>query len=56
MVLVFNVENVDTTYADLIERGAQSVAGPQDRPAWGVRSAHISDPDGQIIEIYSKLG
>lgn len=55
-VLVFEVENVDTAYTDLVERGAQSVAKPQDRAAWGVRSGHLSDPDGQIIEIYSKLG
>jgi catechol 2,3-dioxygenase-like lactoylglutathione lyase family enzyme len=54
-VLVFRVNNVDTAYADFVERGATAVAGPQDRPAWQVRSAHLSDPDGYLIEIYSSL-
>lgn len=54
-VLVFRVDDVDTTYADFVGRGATVVAGPQDRPAWRVRSAHLSDPDGYLIEIYSQL-
>jgi predicted enzyme related to lactoylglutathione lyase len=54
-VLVFRVDDVDAAYADFVERGASAVAGPQDRPAWGVRSAHLSDPDGSLIELYSQL-
>jgi len=56
IAITFNVDDVDATYAELVERGATSVAGLQDRPEWaGVRTAHLSDPDGYIIEIYSKL-
>ncbi|MDQ6662151.1 MAG: VOC family protein, partial [Chloroflexota bacterium] len=54
-VLVFRVDDVDTAYAEFVERGAIAVAGPQDRPAWQARSAHLSDPDGYLIEIYSQL-
>ena len=54
-VLVFQVDDVDAAYAELVEHGATSVMGPQDRAAWGVRSAHLSDPDGHIVEIYSQL-
>ena len=54
-VLDFRVEDVDAAYADFVRRGATAVAGPQDRPAWGVRSAHLSDPDGYIVELYSQL-
>jgi catechol 2,3-dioxygenase-like lactoylglutathione lyase family enzyme len=54
-VLVFRVDDVDTAYADFVKRGATAIAGPQDRPAWQVRSAHLSDPDGYLIEIYSPL-
>lgn len=55
MYLSFPVDNVDTTYAELLERGARSIAQPQDRPEQQSRLAHISDPDGHIIEIYSPL-
>ena len=54
-VLVFRVDDVDAAYARFVERGARAVAGPQDRPAWGVRSAHLSDPDGYLVEIYNQL-
>ena len=54
-VLDFRVEDVDAAYADFVKRGATAVAGPQDRPAWGVRSAHLSDPNGYIVELYSQL-
>jgi lactoylglutathione lyase len=54
-VFVFRVDDVDTTYTDLVQRGATAVAGPQDRSAWQARTAHISDPDGHLVEIYSPL-
>ena len=54
-VIVFRVDDVDATYADLVKRGASAVAGPQDRPAWQARTAHLSDPDGYLVEIYSQL-
>ncbi len=54
-VLDFEVDDVDATYADLVERGATPVAAPEDRPAWGARTANLADPDGHHFEIYSKL-
>ncbi len=54
-VIVFRVDDVDATYADLVKRGAKSVATPVDRPVWQARTAHFSDPDGYLVEIYSQL-
>lgn len=54
-VLTFKVDNVDTTYAELVARGATSVTSPQDRPEWGARTAHLSGPEGHLIEIYAML-
>ncbi|GLV56377.1 hypothetical protein KDH_32180 [Dictyobacter sp. S3.2.2.5] len=54
-VLNFKVEDVDATYAELLQRGANAISRPQDRPAWQARTAHFSDPDGHILEIYSPL-
>lgn len=55
-VLNFRVEDVDATYAELLKQGANAISRPQDRPAWQARTAHFSDPDGHILEIYSPLG
>jgi catechol 2,3-dioxygenase-like lactoylglutathione lyase family enzyme len=54
-VIVFRVDDVDATYADLVKRGAKAVADPVDRPLWQARTAHFSDPDGYLVEIYSQL-
>jgi lactoylglutathione lyase len=54
-VLVFRVDDVDAAYADLVARGATSVAGPKDWSSVGVRNAHLSDPDGYLVELYNQL-
>jgi len=54
-VIVFSVDDVDACYAELVARGATSVAGPRDHVEWGARSAQISDPDGYLVEVYSQL-
>jgi lactoylglutathione lyase len=51
VALVFHVGDVDTALADLRERGAPVAAEPQDRPDWGLRVAHLRDPDGNLIEL-----
>ena len=55
-VLDFQVDDVDATYAQLIERGAASVCQPTNRPEWGnVRAAQLADPEGNIVEIYAAI-
>ena len=45
-------ENVDREYERIIQQGGQSVYGPRNEP-WKMRSAMITDPDGNLIEIAS---
>jgi lactoylglutathione lyase len=54
-VIVFRVDDVDATYDDLVKRGVKAIAEPVDRPVWQARTAHFSDPDGYLVEIYSPL-
>jgi lactoylglutathione lyase len=55
VVIVVRVDDVDSTYAELIAQGASAVSAPLDRPVWRARTAHIADPDGHVIEIYTSL-
>jgi catechol 2,3-dioxygenase-like lactoylglutathione lyase family enzyme len=55
VVLDFRVEDVDAAYTELIAQGATSVAPPLDRPLWRARTAHIADPDGHVVELYTAL-
>lgn len=45
-------ENVDKEYERIIKQGGKSVYGPRNEP-WKMRSAMITDPDGNLIEIAS---
>ncbi len=55
-LLNVEVDDVDAAYALLAGRGLEPAAAPADRPAWGVRVAYFADPDGNLIELYKKLG
>ncbi|MFC0038522.1 VOC family protein [Actinomadura rayongensis] len=54
-MLVFRVDDVDAAAGRLSALGAQVVAAAQDRPAWGatLRTAHLRDPEGNLIELQS---
>ena len=54
--VVFKVDDVDATFAELVERGATPLAQPQDRQQWFCRSAHLAASDGYVIEIFKTLG
>jgi lactoylglutathione lyase len=55
VALVFRVGDVDAALAEIRERGAPVIAEPQDRPDWGLRVAHVRDPDGNLIELYHDI-
>jgi lactoylglutathione lyase len=54
-MLIIGVEDVDATTARLEALGVQFVLGPQNYPAWGMRSAYLRDPDGNLIELTGDL-
>ncbi len=45
-------ENVDKTFANMVNKGARPVYAPRNEP-WKMRSAALADPDGNMIEIAS---
>ncbi|HLK57369.1 MAG TPA: VOC family protein [Chthonomonadaceae bacterium] len=53
--LIFGVESVDATVAELQAHGVTFITEPQDRAAWGIRTAHFRDPDGNLLEINSPI-
>jgi lactoylglutathione lyase len=55
VMLIVAVDDVDFRANRLIEHGAALVNPPADQPDHGIRSAHLRDPDGNLIEINSEL-
>jgi len=53
VALIFEIEDVDATYNHLKRQGIKFVTKPTDRPAWGLRTAHLRDLDGNLIELYT---
>jgi lactoylglutathione lyase len=53
--LVLEVPDVDAMATRLRRRGVRLLRGPTDRKEWGLRTIHLSDPDGNVIEFYSRL-
>ena len=53
--VIFEVEDVDIACEQLRAQGVELVTQPQDRPDWGVRTAHLRDPDGNLIELCREL-
>lgn len=45
-------ENVDIMFENVVQKGGRPVYEPRDEP-WGMRSAMIGDPEGNLIEIAS---
>jgi catechol 2,3-dioxygenase-like lactoylglutathione lyase family enzyme len=54
-LLNFEVKDVDALAKRLRRRGVRLLRGPTDRPDWSLRTIHLRDPDGYLIEIYSEL-
>lgn len=52
-VVVIGVDDVDETI-DRLE-GVEVVAPPTDRPDWFLRTAHVRDPDGNLVEVNAPL-
>jgi lactoylglutathione lyase len=53
--LVFEVNDVDRTYAALRDADVEILIAPTDRPLWGLRTLHLRDPDGNLVELYHRL-
>ena len=54
-VIIFQVDDVDATVEQLQQRGANILVGPTSHPEWGIRTADLRDPDGNLIEINSPI-
>jgi lactoylglutathione lyase len=53
--LIFEVDSVDASFELLRDRGVPFATEPHDRPDWGIRVAHLRDPDGALIELSQRL-
>ena len=54
-VLVVKADDLAADVELLENLGALFFTGIENRPGWGIRTAHLRDPDGNLIELYEDL-
>lgn len=55
VALILAVEDLDLVYQQLKAEDVQFITEPIDHPDWGIRTAHLRDPEGNLIEINCPL-
>jgi catechol 2,3-dioxygenase-like lactoylglutathione lyase family enzyme len=53
--LVLAVAGLDTLCADLRAKGVEFASAEADHPEWGLRTAFLRDPDGNLLCLYEGL-
>ena len=56
VALVFAVDDVDAAHRELEGKGVKFIMAPRTHEDWNVRTAHLRDPDGNVIEINQRIG
>ncbi|HEY6379634.1 MAG TPA: VOC family protein [Candidatus Dormibacteraeota bacterium] len=51
--LAFEVADCDAAHRAALAAGAREFSPPQDRP-WGERTAYLLDPEGGLVELYTR--
>ena len=54
-VIVIRADDLDNTYKQLVEKGIRFINTPTDMPQWGIRTVHLRDPAGNLLELFSDL-
>ena len=55
VVLQIRVDDVDAAAAFVRAKGVPLVTAPHDQPAWLMRIAHVRDPAGHLLELFTPL-
>ncbi len=53
--LIFEVSDLEKTVQDIERRGGKFVTSIEDKTLWGIRTVHLRDPDGNLIEFITTL-
>lgn len=55
VALVFTVHDVDQAYHKLSHKGVNFTTEPMSNPYYGIKTAYLRDPDGNLIGLYQSL-
>lgn len=53
--LIFEVTDLEQIVRVIEDRGGKFVSPIQNKPLWGIRTVHLRDPEGNLIELFTEL-
>ena len=54
-ILIIGVKDLDAEVKRMKDLGVSFLVDPRDYPDWGMRSAYLRDPDGNLLELTGEL-
>ena len=55
LAIIIQVEDLQKTVSKLKQQGVTFVSDVKEYPAWTISAAHLRDPEGNLIELFSPL-
>jgi catechol 2,3-dioxygenase-like lactoylglutathione lyase family enzyme len=55
MSLVFEASDLDATVERARQAGVPVLSAPTERPDWGIRTLHLQDPEGNLLEVFTAM-
>lgn len=55
VVLIFSVSDVEEVYQNLRHKGIQFTKPPMNNPYYGIKTAYLRDPDGNLIGLFQQI-
>jgi predicted enzyme related to lactoylglutathione lyase len=55
VVLIFSVPNLEEVYQKLKHKGVKFSNEPMNNPYYGIKTAYLRDPDGNLIGLYQQI-
>lgn len=55
VAIIIDVDDVDKSYEELLTKGVYFINKPTDMSGWGIRTVHLRDTEGNLIELCTAL-
>lgn len=55
VVLIFSVNDLEEVYQNLKRKGIQFTKSPMNNPYYGIKTAYLRDPDGNLIGLFQQI-
>jgi lactoylglutathione lyase len=55
VALIFEAPDLEAVRERAQAAGVPVLSEPADRPAWGIRTLHLQDPEGNLIEVFTSM-